>query len=67
MTTHPLVYVRKAHVITVPPVCTAHWSPEDWAKVTRLVIEPLAIEALGETWRATGERDERGALLYARG
>jgi len=51
-------------VCDVPPVCTAYWTAADWAKVTRVVVEPLVLDMLGFTWTATGERDSNGKLLY---
>jgi len=62
--TFPLVFVRKTTVCDVPPVCTAYWTAADWAKVTRVVVEPLVLDMLGFTWTATGERDSNGKLLY---
>jgi hypothetical protein len=64
MTAYPLVLVRKSIVYPVPPVCSAYWTAEDWAKQARTVVEPLAIDTIGYHWTATGERNTAGKLLY---
>lgn len=68
--TAPLVFVRSTIVYPVPPVCHALWTPADWARVARRVVEPLVVDAIdriGPPWVATGERDGRGRLLYRPG
>jgi hypothetical protein len=62
---YPLVFVRKTVSYPVPPVCSAFWTAEDWAKTARTTTEPLVLDALGFVWTATGERDASGKLLYA--
>jgi hypothetical protein len=62
--THPLIFVRCQRVFSVPPVCAAFWTAADWRKVERTESEPLVIDALGWTWVATSERDNRKQLLY---
>jgi len=64
MNAEPLVFIRATRVYSVPPVCSAQWTPADWERSSRLVYEPLTLTILGMTWRATGERDARGQLLY---
>lgn len=58
-----------------PPVCTAFWTEGDWLrweerhgvwKNPKGFFEPEGLEALGETWIATGERTEHGETLYRR-
>lgn len=66
-TTHRLIWVKATTVYPVPPVCHAFWTPADWARVSRRVCEPLVIDCLGDVWVATGQRDERGQLLYEAG
>jgi hypothetical protein len=62
-----LIYVKATTVYAVPPVCHAAWTPEDWARVASVRVEPLVIDFGGDPWVATGERNERGQLLYEQG
>lgn len=66
-TTHRLIYVKATRVYPVPPVCTAYWTPADWARVASVRVEPLVIDYCGDPWVATGARNDRGQLLYEAG
>jgi hypothetical protein len=63
-TDRPLIYLKATTAYAVPPVYTGYWTAADWARTGRTVCEPLVLDALGDVWVATGERDERGQLLY---
>ncbi len=57
MCVYPLVVVKRIELWSVPQ----HVEP---SRLVRVTCEPLVIDALGFTWAATGERDDRGRLLY---
>lgn len=62
----------------VPPVCTAAWTDEDWARwaerhgVDRSgpdygpngVYEPSTMEGVCGTWEKTGKTNAKGEALY---
>lgn len=58
METKPLVVVR---------VTTLYGPADAWGSTYRPIrreCEPLILDILNHRWAATGERDERGELLY---
>ena len=58
MTTQRLVFVR----------CNTYYIRDnDFKSPAGRVCEPLVLDVLGDTWVATGDRDERGHLLYKAG
>lgn len=57
--THPLILVKRIELWSVP----VH---VERSRLVRVTCEPLVIEAMGWTFVATGERNERGQLLYRR-
>ncbi len=59
----PLVFVRSTVIYPISPCCTAYWTASDWAKVAQRVVEPLVLDYLGKRV-ATGERNNKGQLLY---
>jgi hypothetical protein len=67
MIAHPLIYVRVTTHYPIPPVCSAHWTPDDWARTAHRTCEPLVVDLCGAPWVATGERNAHGALLYRAG
>lgn len=51
-----------------PPVCTARWNAQDWARyeaMNGIETEPETIESTFGTWQKTGEKDEKGHALYS--
>jgi hypothetical protein len=58
MRTSRLVFVRAD---------TVYSRDNDFKSPVGRVCEPLVLDVLGHTWVATGERDERGHMLYEAG
>jgi hypothetical protein len=57
--TAPLVLVKRIELWSVP----LHVEP---SRLVRVTCEPLVLDGSLGTWTATGERNERGQLLYER-
>jgi hypothetical protein len=55
--TSPLVLVKRIELWSVPSGIEA-------SRLVRVTCEPLVIDQLGYLWLATGERDDKGHLLY---
>ena len=60
----PVYPLRVTKCYPVPPVCTVHWTPEDWERTAYYVTEPATLDVFGETWHACG-RTAGGTLLYS--
>lgn len=51
-----------------PPVCTARWTAEDWARYEHMhgvETEPMTLPSSFGTWYKTGEKDSKGNALYS--
>lgn len=57
--TAPLVLVKRIELWSVPVGVDA-------SRLVRVTCEPLVIDGPFGTWTATGERNDRGQLLYRR-
>lgn len=58
---------RKISVVAVPPACSVLWTPEDWARVTRLVDPAPRRELCGFLYvydPVATAADEGGQIWY---
>lgn len=57
-------YRETQYTFSAPPVCTAYWTAEDWAKVMRPPLIPLRLECAGRYHYASRAFDDKGQRLY---
>lgn len=57
------VIPRSTERFHVPPVCTAYWTPEDWARQMFVTWEPMEQDFMGDRWVAVG-RNDKGEIVY---
>jgi len=51
----------------VPPVCTARWGQDDWARYFQMHgtdREPQTIKTSDGTWQKSGQTNAQGEALY---